>query len=455
MAIAREDLALEAAYWAQLPGHFAMRARRAPITSRNLAALCPWHNYPRGRMRGNHWGEALTVLKTSAGSPYYFSLHASDTSDAEAPRDIGHTFLCGPTGSGKTVLIGFLIAMLTKQHATQVVFDKDRGLELLVRALGGTYLPLRNGRATGFNPLQLEPSPANAEFLRGWLRALGARRTYSARESADLDHALMGTLALERRARRLSRLIEFLDPTDPEGVHAALAPWCSSTHGAYAWVFDNPEDAVTSLLSATTIVGFDVTDFLDHPQLRTPLTLYLFHLVRQLLDGRRLVCWMDEFWRMLDDPAFEQFAKDGPKTWRKLNAVMCLSTQSASDVLASPLSRTIIEQTPTKIFFPNPAGAPTEFAEGFGLSTREVRLICELLEPGSRRFLVRQGRHSVVCELDLKGFDAELAIISARASTLAEVATLIRATGADPQHWLPVFQAAHGWEIPSDPTLKR
>lgn len=444
MTVAREDLALEAAYWAQLPGHFPMRPRRAPITSRNFAALSPWHNYPRGRANGNHWGEALTVLKTSAGSPFYFSLHASDPSNAETPRDIGHTFLCGPTGSGKTVLIGFLIAMLTKQNATQVVFDKDRGLELLVRALGGTYLPLRNGKVTGFNPLQLDPTPANVEFLRGWLRALCSRtRSHTAREGTDLDHALTGTLALEPGARRLSRLVEFLDPTDPEGVYAALAPWCVSTQGAYAWVFDNGRDLVTPLLSSTAVLGFDVTDFLDNARLRTPVTLYLFHLVRQLTDGRRFVCWMDEFWRMLDDPVFEQFAKDGPKTWRKLNAVMCLSTQSASDVLGSPLSRTIIEQTPTKIFFPNPAGSTTEFADGFGLSAREVRLICEQLEPGSRRFLVRQSQHSVVCELDLKGFEAELAVISARATTLAEVRTLIRATGAEPKHWLPIFKAAH------------
>ena len=80
MTIAREDLALEAGFWAQLPGHFAMRPRRAPITSRNFAALNPWHNYPKGRPSGNHWGEALTLLKTSAGSPFYFSLHASDPS---------------------------------------------------------------------------------------------------------------------------------------------------------------------------------------------------------------------------------------------------------------------------------------------------------------------------------------------------------------------------------------
>ncbi len=46
---------------------------------------------------------------------------------------------------------------------------------------------------------------------------------------------------------------------------------------------------------------------------------------------------MDEFWRLLADPAFESFAKDAPKTWRKLNGVMCVVTQSASDVLESPI----------------------------------------------------------------------------------------------------------------------
>src|SRR5581483_10284144 len=39
MTVAREDLALEAAFWAQLPGNFGLRPRRAPISSRNFAAM--------------------------------------------------------------------------------------------------------------------------------------------------------------------------------------------------------------------------------------------------------------------------------------------------------------------------------------------------------------------------------------------------------------------------------
>src|SRR5262249_24200609 len=46
MTVAREDLAMEASFWAQLPGNFSMRPRKAPITSRNFAAMAPFHNYP-------------------------------------------------------------------------------------------------------------------------------------------------------------------------------------------------------------------------------------------------------------------------------------------------------------------------------------------------------------------------------------------------------------------------
>ncbi|MGO9596222.1 MAG: VirB4 family type IV secretion/conjugal transfer ATPase [Steroidobacteraceae bacterium] len=443
MTVAREDLGLEAAFWAQLPGNFSDRPRKAPITSRNFAAMVSFHNYPCGRATGNHWGDALALLMTSSRSPYYFSLHATDPKDPDggSRKDTGHTFICGPTGSGKTVFVGFMLSMLARQDVTQVVFDKDRGLEILVRALGGTYLPLKNGAPTGFNPLQLPPTPTNVEFLKLWLRSI-VRGTslLSVREEADLDHALRGTLALDPPARRLSRLIEFTDATRGDGVHARLSRWCASANGDYAWAFDNPLDTLSASIVGTTLFGADVTEFLDNEITRAPVTLYLFHVIRTLLDGRRFVCWADEFSRLLTDAAFEQFAKDGLKVWRKLNGVLCAATQSPSDALASPIARTIIEQTPTKVLFPNSDANPADYIEGFGLSEREFKLIKEELEPGSRMFLVKQGHHSVVCQLDLKGFASELAVISGRASSVERLYSIMDKVGPDPGQWLPAFE---------------
>jgi type IV secretion system protein VirB4 len=442
MTVAREDLALEAAFWAQLPGNFSYRPRKSPITSRNFAAMSNFHNYPLGREFGNHWGEALARLITSARSPYYFSLHASPPSESglSSRRDTGHTFLCGPTGSGKTVLIGFLVCLLERRGVTQVLFDKDRGLEILVRALEGEYLPLRNGRPTGFNPLQLPSSADSLEFQKVWLRSLvRGSAPLSVREEADLDQALHGTLALDRERRRLSRLIEFTDATRSEGLHARLAPWCASAGGDYAWVFDNAVDSIADRLMGQTLIGFDVSDFLDHELIRIPVTQYLFHCIRQLLDGRRFVCWADEFSRLLADERFEQFAKDGLKVWRKLDGVFCAATQSPSDAIQSAISRTIIEQSATKIFFPNPEADIKEYVNGFGLTEREVALIKEQLEPGTRQFLVKQGHASVVCELNLQGFEAELAVLSGRASEVERLHRLIDAMGLNAADWLPEF----------------
>jgi type IV secretion system protein VirB4 len=459
MTVAREDLALEGAFWGQLPGNFQYRTRKAPITSRNFAAMSGFHNHPTGRAEGNHWGEALATFVTSAHSPHAFSLHASDprARDGGSRKDVGHIACIGPVGTGKTTLLGFLVAMLTRFGASQVVFDKDEGLHILIRGLGGAYLPLRNGRPTGCNPLQLDPTGANVAFLKQWLHRLVVRpgaAELSARQQEDVDHALHGTLALPRHVRRLSRLVEFLDPTDPEGVHARLRPWCTHLGGDLGWVFDNVQDDIVGLLEQQTLVGFDVTDFLDNPMVRDPMSMYLFHLVNRLVDGRRLVVWADEFAKLLADPSFANFSKDGLEGWRKKEAALCVFTQSASHVLDSSIARAIVEQTPTKIFFPNPAADHDEYTRGFNLTEREFKLVKETLQPGSRSFLIKQNHSSVVATLDLRGFDAELAVISGRTSNVELMKTLIEQHGPSPDDWLPAFMQAATGRTNTDASLQ-
>ncbi|VTY36580.1 Type IV secretion system protein virB4 [Xylophilus ampelinus] len=449
MVVAREDLAMEAAFWAQLPGNFGYRTRKAPITSRNFAAMSPFHNFPTGRATGNYWGDALTMFMTRAGSPYYFSLHASDprSPDGGSRRDVGHVTGVGPVGTGKTTFLGFcMIAICNRLDATQVVFDKDEGLHILVRALGGQYLPLKNGVPTGCNPLQLDAGVSdNVEFMRHWLRRLVLRspsEPLTVQQEDDLDQALRGTLKLELPFRRLSRLIAFLDITDPEGMYARLRKWCASEDGDYAWVFDNDHDEIAPVLAQNSLVGFDVTDFLDNEVVRAPLTMYLFHLVNRMVDGRPLVCWMDEFAKLLSDPAFARFAKNGLETWRKKNANLATFTQSTSHVLDSSIARAIIEQTPTKILFPNPDADYGEYTEGFNLTDREFALIKQELEPGSRQCLIKQNHVSVVAQLDLKGFDDALHVISGRTGNVRLMRDLMETHGSEPGQWLEPFREA-------------
>lgn len=429
LVTAREDLALEAAFWAQFPGNFSRRVRPAAITSRNFAALAPFHTHPAGRAEGNHWGASVALLRTSAGSPFHFNFHVGD---------LGHTFICGPSGSGKTVVQNFMLAALEKFGAQQVFIDKDRGAEVFVRACGGTYLTLRNGEPTGFAPLKaLEFTPGNAAFLGQLIRQLvsASDRPLSVQEEQAIDAAVAALGPLPPAQRSLSALRALLGQRDAGGVGSRLEKWCRG--GALGWVLDNEVDALG--LDAR-FLGFDMTHMLDNAEVRTPMMMYLFHRLAALVDGRRLVIDIDEFWKALGDEAFRGLAQDGLKTYRKQNAFMVFGTQSPADVLRSHIAHTILEQCATKIFLPNAHAAERDYIEGFGLTRREFALVREELAPESRQFLIKQGLNSVVAELRLDGLDDQLAVLSGRTETVDLLDRIRARVGDNPKDWLDPFQ---------------
>ncbi len=428
MVAAREGAALEAAYWSQLVGNFAWRARPAPITSLNFAAFAPFHTFPAGSATGNHWGDAVALLKTNARSPYFFNFHKGD---------LGHTLIIGPSGGGKTVLLNFLMAQAEKTGARQIFIDKDRGAQIFVQASGGTYLALHNGVATGFSPLKALTDRAEDKtflslFIRQLVRADG--KPISVQEERLIEDGINAVMKLPAADRSLSALRSMLGMKDSSGVGARLEKW---THeGSLGWVFDNPDDSMT--LDAR-FIGFDMTDFLDNADIRTPVMLYLFHRIDRLLTGERMIICIDEFWKALGDDAFRRFAQDGLKTYRKRNAVLVFATQSPADALKSDISHSILEQVATKIMLPNPFGARRDYVDGFALSDAEFKLVREDLAPESHKFLVKQGHDSVVVELDLSGLDDALAVLSGRAETTAVADEIIAEVGRDPAVWLPIF----------------
>lgn len=446
--VAREDLACESAFWAMLPGNFKYRPRLSPITTRNFAALSPFHNYPSGRKAGNHWGEAVTMLLSDANTPYHFSFHASDPEDPDGgtKKDVGHTLILGPTGSGKTVFVTAMQAFLDKFGASYVSFTKDNDQELMIRALGGKFRPLKTGYPTGFNPFQLEPSKKNILFWNKLVKSL-VTRPLVLKDEREIEEALQWLAGLNREDRRLGKLLDYLDKGTQDSVYYYLRKWCyarapGEEDGLYAWVLDNPEDEIAALLDGkqdVVRVGFDVTEFLDEPTVRTPTNMYLFHLVDYLVDGRRMAIWIAEFWKALGDAAFESFAKDQLKTIRKKNGFVVLDSQSPEDALNHPIAPTLIGQTATKILFPHAEAKRDAYINGLSLSEREYRLIKEELGEGSRRFLIKQSGNTVVAKLDLKGFNDELKVLSAKPHTIELARSLIEEHGDEPAKWLPYF----------------
>ena len=418
----REDMALEPAFWAQFPANFRYIARRGLVSTTNLAGFASLHNFPVGRAQRNHWGEAVTLFETTAAGPYFFNFHQ---------HDLGNFTIIGPSGSGKTVVLNFLLAQARRFRPRTIFFDKDRGAELFIRAIGGSYDRLRPGEPSGLNPLQLEDTPANRAFLNEWLGLLAGG--VDGEEAEQIREAVETSFLQPAEMRRLRHLVELFRGGDrPHGgdLYARLKPWWGS--GERAWLFDNARDA-TDLAQET--VGFDMTAILDDPATRTPAMFYFFHRVEQRLDGTPAVIVIDEGWKALDDDIFVARIKDWEKTIRKRNGIVGFATQSAQDALESRIASAIIEQAATQIFMINPKARAEDYINGFGLSRHEYDLV-RTLPDASHCFLIRHGKESVVARLDLTGESELLTILSGREATVRLFDEIADTHGTDPADWM-------------------
>ena len=423
----REKLVLEQCFWAQLPANFGYIGRPSKINTMNLSGFVSLHNYPIGRIKGNHWGDAVTVFDTTSGTPYFFNFHT---------RDVGHTTIIGPTGAGKTVLMNFLCAQAQKFNCRLFMFDKDRGAEIFVRAIGGAYSVIDPSARCGFNPLHLPETNENRNFISEWLSALVQfdDKPLEPEEIEQIQEAVAGNFKLAKKDRMLRNIAAFFGVEKPGSIASRLKPWYGE--GRYARIFDNPYDSLD--FGTHTTFGFEMGEVLSDKTSLAPVLLYLFHKVNLSLDGTPTIVVLDEAWALIDNPIFANKIKDWLKTMRKLNAMVVFATQSVEDATKSSISDTLIQQTATQIFLPNPK-ATDAYQKAFMLSDREFNLL-KTTDPSTRYFLLKQGKDVVIARIDLGGMEEEINVLSARADTVRELDVIRTQHGDDPDVWLPLFQ---------------
>lgn len=423
----REKLNMEPAFWAQLPANNQYIVRKSNVNTLNVASFASFHNYPSGKIRDNHWGDALTVFNTVSGTPYFFSFHV---------RDVGHTMIIGPTGAGKTVLLNFLCAQAQKFRPRLFFFDKDRGAEIFVRAIGGSYMTPDVSRNSGFNPLQqLEDSSENRSFLIDFLKTLVCSNSekVNAEDIDKLQEAVDGNYKLPIEQRRLKNIAPFMGIGGPGSLAGRLAMWHSE--GSHSKLFDNEVGTVDFKTNMT--FGIEMSHMLQDKFSLGPVLLYLFHRIDQALDGSPAMIVLDEAWALIDNPIFAPRIKDWLKVLRKKNTLVIFATQSVEDASNSDISDTLVQQTATQIFLPN-LRATEVYRSVFMLSEREFMLV-KTTDPSTRFFLVKQDNDGVVAKIDLSGMDDLISILSARTGTVAILDKVIEEVGENPEDWIDVF----------------
>ncbi len=420
--VAREGAALEAAYFSMIPGNTRLRVRPGVISSRNFCAMAPLHNFPSGAEHG-HWGAPVALLRTSGGTPYRFHWHLGD---------VGNTLVTGETGSGKSLLVGFLLAM-TAARARIIALDHKRGWELLIRAMRGQYAVLGAGQPH-FAPLKaLDAAPRNIEFLTELLRGcimIESDEALTPEEDRRLTLGLQTVMCMPPSERWIAEVRAFLGE-DANGAGARLDKWCWGSE--LGWVIDAPADAIS--LSGV-LHGLDTTALLENPRARGPALLYLFHRIEMQLDGRPLLIPNDEGWRALLDDTFRPMIDKRLRTIRSFGGAFVFITQSPRDILDSGIAATLVEQCPTQIHMPNPRATADDYVHGLKRTRAEFEALRELPK-GSGLFLLCQGDKSTIAQLPLHGMDDDIAILSGREATVRLMEDVAGNVGDDPADWLP------------------
>ena len=404
----REDIGARTAYFAQHPGNYSFRSRDAMISSACFADFAALHTSGRGLAPGTEpWGAPITILPTENGEPYRFNFHLPGE---PGDRTVGHTLVIGRTGSGKTLGTAFLLAQSRRVDARIIAFDKDRGLESALRALGGSYTAVRMGVDTGFNPFRSEADLRGTGWLTDWL---GALLTHDASpldpaQAEALSQAAKSNADSDPRLRTLAHFRSQLSSVDDGGdLHTRMGQW---DDGKHHWLFSGT--GTDPLSFDTRITAFDLTEIFDSPAVRTAWLSYVFRRVeRTVEDGRPTIIVLDEAWKMLDDAYFQSRLKDWMLTMRKKNVVVVMLTQRVSHIAESRAGGSILESAATQILFPNSKNSASELAP-LGLTDREEAFL-RSSAAGTRTALVRSGGGSTVVDFDLSALGPMLETLGA------------------------------------------
>lgn len=434
------DIVPDGAFWAQLPGNWRNRTRIAQLSSRNFVGLASMHAYNSGKRDDNPWGEAVTIMRTASGQPYYFNFHRTPYgTNSFGMKVLGSTQIIGQSGEGKTVLASFLAANLLKFGASWVWLDMNHSAEIFIRAVGGRYSTLEPGVKTGFAPFKREPTQKE---IQHWIElvcmcAKPLNRELTTNEVLVIEAAVKSVATFDQHERNFGAVLQNLGKVDDDNeIQSRIRRWADSENGSNAWALDGDEDTVN--IGDGIPQGFDYTELLGQGNV-CPIVLFnLLYRIEEVIDGRRFAVFMEEYWRALENPCFMEFAKTKLKVIRKQNGFVVFLTQSPSDALASPISAPLIEQTATFIFLPNPSADAKEYIEGFKLTPAEFAII-KSLPQGRNIMMIKQGTNVAVVQLDLSGMRQELMVLGGSDDTVQRLTSLRERLGDNPDDWLEPF----------------
>lgn len=388
----RESVNAVEAWLSSLPGHVYANVRQPLVHTLNLAHLMPLSSVWAGPVRNAHLGgPPLLAARTAGSTPFRLSTHVGD---------VGHMIVVGPTGAGKSVLLGLIALQFRRYAGAQVyIFDKGNSARAAVLAMGGAHHALGSEEAAGetlaFQPLANIDVPGERGWAAEWIAALLAHENVLVTPDVkETIWAALGSLASAPREERTMTGLALL--LQSNALRMALQPY--TLEGPYGQLLDAAEQH----LALADVQCFETEALMGQAGAVAPVLTYLFHRLEERFDGRPTLLVLDEAWIFLDHPLLAARIREWLKVLRKKNVAVLFATQSLADIAGSPIAPAIIESCPQRILLPNDRATEPQGRDiyaRFGLNDRQIELIARATP--KRHYYLQSARGNRLFELGL------------------------------------------------------
>ncbi len=375
------------AFLGSLPGHGVENVRRPPLNTMNLADLLPTSTIWTGSATAPcpmYPPDAPPLMQcvTHGATPFRLNLHV---------RDVGHTLMLGPTGSGKSTHLGMLAAQLRRYEGMSIfVFDKGLSMYPLAAAIhaatkgtsGLHFTVAGDANELAFCPLQFLETKGDRAWALEWIDTMlalnGVKTTPIQRNAiAETVMALHANALSHNHANGLNQppasLSDFVNMVQDEEIREALKQYTVS--GALGHLLDAERDG----LALADFTVFEIEELMGlGDKYALPTILYLFRRIERSLRGQPSAIIVDEAWLMLGHPVIRVKIREWLKVLRKANCLVVLATQSLTDAANSGILDVIVESTATKIFLPNVFARDEDTSAMYrrmGLNSRQIEIL--------------------------------------------------------------------------------
>jgi len=422
------------AYLGSLPGHGVENVRRPLINTMNLADLLPTSTIWTGSASAPcpmypPLSPALMHCVTHGSTPFRLNLHV---------RDLGHTFMFGPTGAGKSTHLGIIAAQLRRYSGMSIfAFDKGMSMYPLTKATGGLHFTVAaDDDNLAFCPLQFLETKGDRAWAMEWLDTILALNGV---ETTPAQRNEIGNAIMSMHASGARTLSEFSVTIQDEAIREAIRQY--TVDGSMGHLLDAEEDG----LSLSDFTTFEIEELMNlGEKFALPVLLYLFRRIERSLKGQPAVIILDEAWLMLGHPAFRAKIREWLKVLRKANCLVLMATQSLSDAANSGILDVIVESTATKIFLPNVYARDEDTAALYrrmGLNARQIEILATAVPKRQYYYVSENGRR--LYDLAL----GPLALAFVGASDKESVATIKHMEARFGDEWVHEWLAGRGLKL--------